>query len=70
MEIVVLGSRPTMYISNLGSVYFDIKWFLSKNIFREIIFPENVFCRKHFTLFTARKENKKIYIYSLNHIKL
>jgi hypothetical protein len=28
----------------LGSVYFDVKWFLSENIFREVIFPENVLC--------------------------
>jgi hypothetical protein len=71
MEIVVLGSKPTMCICNLGFVYFDIKWFPSKNIFREVIFPENVFGKKYFMVFTARTENQKNYIYiSLNHIKL
>ena len=47
----------------LASVYFDVKWFSTENIFREIIFPENVFCRKHFTVFTACTKNHKIYIY-------
>jgi hypothetical protein len=36
----------------------------------EIIFHENILWRKHFTAFGARMENHKIYIYSLNHIKL
>jgi hypothetical protein len=47
----------------LGSVYFDVKWFPSENIFREVIFPENVFRRKHFTVFTARTENHFFFSY-------
>jgi hypothetical protein len=30
-------------IKKLRLRLFDVKWFLSKNIFREVIFPENVF---------------------------
>jgi hypothetical protein len=54
---------PNSFVADLGSVYFDVKWFPLENIFREIIFPEIVLCRKQFTVFTMRTENHKIYIY-------
>jgi hypothetical protein len=43
--------------------YFDVKWFLLENIFREIIFPENVFYQKHFMVFTVRMKNQFFLIF-------
>ena len=45
---------------------FDVKWFPLKNIFREVIFPENIFCRKHFTLFTTH--GKSFFFFEYFHL--
>jgi hypothetical protein len=47
---------------DLGSVYLDVKYFLSENIFKKIIFSKNIFCQKYFMIFTVRTE-QSLYIY-------